>query len=74
MQGICGCRARLLKSDGCCRAAMVASDHCRVEWKQEHTWSVLTCREVWEEWKENREGMGRGSGREGYGGEGRSCV
>ncbi len=33
--------------------------------------SVLTCREVWTEWKEIREGMVRGSGgREGDGGRG----
>jgi hypothetical protein len=37
---------------------LLVGDYCRVEWKQEHPWSILTCREVWEEWKENREGMG----------------
>jgi hypothetical protein len=76
LQGICGCRASevagqwLLQGDGCWRVAMVASDHCRVEWKQEHPWAVYwpvercgqSGRRIGKGWVELK---GRGGGRGG---------
>jgi hypothetical protein len=56
-----------LQGDGCSRGAMVASDRCRVEWKQEHPWSVLTVercgqsgRSIGKGWVEEVEGKRMG--------------